>query len=317
MVASTCRGTGVATGFWVDDSSIVTSYYGVAEAVALAVLDEDGDPVPVSIKGTSPSTGVAVLTPEGSYAPPPLPLGGDATPGEWLATLELPDKTLDVHEPEAAQLVSTEATLTQRGTTHTGLNLLPGSADVSSAGAPMIDATGNVRGMLLTAPNQFQRSIVPVSQIREALRSPRSEDEGSCSRPTGPHSMTTVDGDPSSAVRRTLEDYFGGINAANYRRAYNALGPRFHGSGSSLSGIEKGWISTYDFNIQVREVSGSTRTPTAWVTFDSIFEQGRGPEKQLSCARWSIDYTFVRDGSRLKINRSRSHGNTERSYTEC
>jgi hypothetical protein len=166
-------------------------------------------------------------------------------------------------------------------------------------------------------PDQFQRSIVPVSQIREALQSRTSTEKGSCPRPTGPHSMTMVDGDASAAVRRVLKDYFGGINTADYRHAYNALGARFHGPGSSLSGIEKGWISTYDFNIQVREVSGSSRSPSAWVTFDSIFEQGRGPENQLSCARWSIDYTFVREGSRLKINRSRPHGNTERSYTEC
>lgn len=42
--ASTCRGAGIGTGFWVDQTTVLTSYPAVAEAVSLAVVGSDGTP---------------------------------------------------------------------------------------------------------------------------------------------------------------------------------------------------------------------------------------------------------------------------------
>jgi len=139
-------------------------------------------------------------------------------------------------------------------------------------------------------------------------------DLGDCERPTGPYSQTKISGDAPAAMIRGLEAYFGGINEADYRQAYNALGPRYHDAGSSLDDVAPGWVSTYDFNIQIRSTEGDDE---AWVTFDSIFADGMGPEQGMTCAHWSLDYRFVRDGNRLEINGNDAHGGGSRFYTPC
>jgi hypothetical protein len=39
--------------------------------------------------------------------------------------------------------------------------------------------------------------------------------------------------------------------------------------------------------------------------------------QSYTCARWSLDYTFIADGSRLEINANKAHGGAKVSYQEC
>ena len=131
--------------------------------------------------------------------------------------------------------------------------------------------------------------------------------------PTGPHSQTMVHGAAPAAMKRGLAAYFEGINRADYQSAYDAMGRAYHGADSDLSDIAAGWVSSYDFNIEVQ----SATNRSAWVTFDSIFAMGKGPKKTYTCARWSLDYTFVRDGDRLEINANSAHGGADVAYLRC
>jgi len=68
----------------------------------------------------------------------------------------------------------------------------------------------------------------------------------------------------------------------------------------SRSTTEKGFRSTYDFNIRIRASQG----PNAWVTFDSIFARGKLTAKpSYSCARWSRVFIFNETNGRTRISR--------------
>jgi hypothetical protein len=114
-----------------------------------------------------------------------------------------------------------------------------------------------------------------------------------------------------------LQAYFGSINRADYQAAYNAMGWKYHKTGDVVpKETTSGWGSTYDFNIRIRDTKGSGSTSQAWITFDSIFGYGMGVAG-LTCARWSMDYTFVRDGNRLEINSNKPHGGTRDAWVPC
>ena len=127
--------------------------------------------------------------------------------------------------------------------------------------------------------------------------------------PDRANSLTSISGAAPKAMRKGLLAYFGGINRADYAAAWDAMGPVHHPRSAPLDGrTERGWVSSYDFNIRIRSVSKRGSTYRAWITFDSIFAFGRGPEPGLTCARWSMNYTFAADGSRLEINGNKAHG---------
>lgn len=209
--------------------------------------------------------------------------------------------------------------MTHRKVALSGLAETPGQTDFGLGGAPVVDPSGTVVGAVLSLPDRDRRLIVPAGQLPRGVQRARggvSPEPGDCERPTGPHSETRIAGEVPASMRRGLMAYFGGINAADYRRAFNAMGPAYHRA-DTLDGISPGWVSSYDFNIRVRSTSTGGSPMKAWITFDSIFAPGTGPVQGWTCARWSMSYTFVQDGDRLEINQNRAHGGAELSYAPC
>ena len=122
-------------------------------------------------------------------------------------------------------------------------------------------------------------------------------DEGSCGRPIGPRIPTVITGDAPKAAKATLQRYFAGINTGDYDAVFDQFEP------GTLKGsrreIEKGFRSTYDFNIRIEAWQG----PNVWVRFDSIFAAGRGPRRSLTCARWSRVFVFGDSDGGTRIGR--------------
>ena len=320
VVASTCQGTGVGTGFWVDPRTVATSYQSVARAVSVAVVDQSGAPVPARVVGADPATAVALLRVAGADAGAPVQFGAaDPGLGDWIASVGIGSRRASVSS-SVAQVSSTGIGLTHRQVRIDGLARVPGRVDIGLGGAPVVAADGAVVGAVFALPSRDQRLIVPATPLAQGIQRARGSGAptaGDCALPTGPHSQTTISGAAPTAMRKGLDAYFGGINRADYAKAFNALGPAYHGPGSSLSKIAPGWVSTYDFNIAIRSTGQSGSSPRAWVTFDSIFARGRGPVTRYTCARWSLDYTFVQDGSRWEINGNRPHGGAKVSHRPC
>jgi hypothetical protein len=122
-------------------------------------------------------------------------------------------------------------------------------------------------------------------------------DKGSCGRPIGPRIPTVITGDAPKAAKATLHRYFAGINTGDYDAVFDQFEP------GTLKGsrreIEKGFRSTYDFNIRIEAWQG----PNVWVRFDSIFAAGRGPRRSMICARWSRVFVFGDSDGGTRIGR--------------
>jgi serine protease Do len=316
VVASTCQGTGVGTGFWIDAQTVVTSYQSVARAVSVAVVLRDGTPLVADVIGTDPATGVALLTVGDSTGPTLAVNPGPLSPGDQVAWVGLRSKTTSVSSG-TAPIGRTGIAFDHRKTHISGLAQVPGRVDLGLGGAPVVGQSGVV-GAIFALPDRDQRLVVPGAELQQGIQRAQAAappDDKPCKWPTGPYSQMTIEGHAPAAMMRGLRAYFGGINKADYQHAYDAMGWGLHSGPVVPEKTSKGWRSTYDFHIRIHSTKGGS-SPRAWVTFDSIFGLGMGVPG-LSCARWSNNYTFISDGNRLEINASHPHGGKLKSWVPC
>ena len=290
VLASTCTGTGVGTGFLTDARTAITALVSVDRAVAVVVVVR-GRPVPATVSSVSPVTGLATLRLARPVAGYHFERGGAApTVGQQVGVVGVPVARTAPTLTKAAVTATDE-----RGSGLSGLVALKGSADLGLSGAPVVDGNGGVVGMVVADEDETGLKAVPATTLdRAATKKP---DKGSCGRPKGPQIPTVITGDAPKASKATLQRYFAGINTGDYDAVFDAFEPgTLKGSRSE---IEKGFRSTYDFHIRIEAWQG----PNVWVRFDSIFAAGRGPRSSLTCARWSRVYIFADSDGGTRIGR--------------
>jgi S1-C subfamily serine protease len=305
VLASTCAGSGVSSGFLVSRRTVVTALAAVAEPAAITV-QIGRVPVPATLRATDPKRGLAVL--RLAEAVPGHVFSADGVqlaPGRWVGVVGRPLGS-GVTVPSSHRVVG----LGKKSEGASGLAMLDGAVDPGLSGAPLIDTKGRAIGMIVPGAGT-ELLAVPGAALKAAVAKPANTNpkKASCGRPAGPRVATPVAGDGPAAVRATLKRYFTAINTGDYNTAYDQLGPGSRGA--SRARAASGWRSTYDFNIQIRQAAGSE----AWVTFDSIFAAGKGPPGTSTCARWSLVYTFVESGGKALINRV--EGRDGRLYRAC
>jgi hypothetical protein len=279
VLASTCTGTGVGTGFLTDARTAIAALVSVDRAVAVVVVVR-GRPIPATVSSVSPLTGLATLRLARPVAGYRFALGGAApTVGQPVGVVGVP---VSGTAPTLTRAVVTATD--ERGSGLSGLLALRGSADLGLSGAPVVDGSGDVVGMVVADDEETRLKAIPAPTLDGAAK--QAPDEGSCGRPKGPQIPTVITGEAPKASKATLQRYFAGINTGDYDAVFDAFEPgTLRGSRSQ---IEKGFRSTYDFQIRIEAWQG----PNVWVRFDSIFAAGRGPRSSLTCARWSRVYVF-------------------------
>ncbi len=244
----------------------------------------------------------------------PLALGpGALAVGDWVAVVGLRSRSTTVSS-KINRITLSGKSIRHRGVRIADLAGLPGGLDIGLGGAPVVNASGGVAGAVFALPGQSKRLVVPADRLQagvEAARGAGAPAPGRCPRPTGPSSQTAISGDMPKAMRKGLNAYFGGINAADDARAFAAIGP-----GYGLT-APPDWVSTFDFNIRVRSSRLTSSGARAWITFDSMQRKDKGPGGGLTCARWSINYSFVPDSGRLEINSNSAHGGLAKSFLPC
>lgn len=130
-----------------------------------------------------------------------------------------------------------------------------------------------------------------------------------------PTSEPSPEPDLGTRVNAVLNDYFGAINRGDYAAAYARLGPDAQGK-TSYEDFADGSSTSQDTDVQVRHLNGSDPSrPVAWVTFTSRQAADKGPNG-LTCAEWSLDYTFLDFGGQLLINSVSAHPGGE-AVTAC
>jgi hypothetical protein len=304
VLASSCAGLGVGSGFLIDNRTVLTSLATLAEPAAVAVMI-GSKPVAASVAAIDPKRGLAVLRLPSPASGHTFQAGsGKLEVGGWSGVAGRP--LAGGVAVSSRRVVSTGKTVAGVG----GLAIVDGGSDPGLVGAPAIDQNGRLLGMVLLGGGNLL-AVVPAAAVVAASGHPANShpQPGSCGKPLGPKIPTAVAGDAPAAIKTTLASYFGSINRGAYDTAYDQLGPaarRF-----SRAQAAAGWRSSYDFNIRIRAAAGAE----AWVTFDSIFEAGRGPAGTSTCARWSLVYTFVESGGKARLNRVEAKSG--RLYHRC
>lgn len=288
VLASTCAGTGVGTAYLTDARTALTALGSVDRAVAVVVVVR-GRPIPATVSSVSPGSGLATLRLARPVVGHRFRLAAGPSVGQPVGVVGVPVSKNSPALTEAA-VTATDA----RGSGLSRLLALEGSADLGLNGAPVVDGSGGVVGMVVADENETALKAVPAPTLERAGR--ERPDKGSCGRPSGPQIPTAITGDAPRTYRATLQRYFAGINSGNYDAVFDAFEPGV--LKGSRSRIEEGFRSTYDFNVRIEAWQG----PNVWVRFDSIFAEGRGPDR-LTCARWSRVFIFREAGGRARISR--------------
>lgn len=288
VVASTCSPadwSGLATGFLVNATTVVTSWSGVAEAVAVVVTGPDGQPVPARVVKADKVAGVAVLETSRPMAGTPIqPAAGTLAAGQrWHGV------HADALRDRAAALLPVGIGAPGKGSLGEAVLQQAALTDVAAgdfaAGGPLVNPDGQVVGLLARYPDSDVLLAIGVDQLQRVLSSGKAPGAGSCATPLGPqHDFV-----PRSGANAVLGQYFTAINSGNYSGAWTLLAAKIRGSEEAAA---KGWNSTYDFNVVISDLGGGR----VRAEFDSIFAAGRGPEPGMTCARWGIVYT-IKDGT--------------------
>ena len=103
--------------------------------------------------------------------------------------------------------------------------------------------------------------------------------------------IAAVNTDPDAAdVKATLATYFGGIDARNYRRAWNAFTPALQAATPFQSFSQKD-STTQDSQIVVQSIKHDPNGDLeATVSFQSHQAPQDGPHPPEACTNWSLDY---------------------------
>ncbi|MGO1971398.1 MAG: trypsin-like peptidase domain-containing protein [Propionibacteriaceae bacterium] len=305
VLASTCGSTGIGSGFLVDDRTVVTSYQSVAGAVSV-VVRVGTELTLATVDGGSRERGIAVLNLVDA-------LDGHAftLAEEWSLTVGDGYGSAGVAASEQqpslteGEVTDVDVDTSDEGAPMSGLVRLDGDYNAGLAGGPVLDGEGRVIGALVGTAGQQESLAVPVEALAEVVDEPSSMSAGDCQRPLGPDLPVEISGHRAA----DLEHYFAAINTGDYDAAYRHLGPAIR-KDTSKKQAAAGWVSTYDFNIEVQKGPNGK----VWVTFDSIFAEGKGP-KGLICATWSLDYGVEGSGKKTVINTSVAHG--DEAFKPC
>ncbi|MEV4258879.1 trypsin-like peptidase domain-containing protein [Spirillospora sp. NPDC049652] len=170
------------TGFIVKDGYIITNNHvvsGLGAGASIRVVFNDKSSLPATVKGTDPSSDVAVIKPSGSHALPPLAIGDSDR-------LAVGDPVIAIGSPLGLQgsvttgIVSSlnraVPTRGEGGGESTVMNAIQTDAAINpgNSGGPLVDAKGRVIGMntaILTGGADQQGSIglgfaIPINQAK-------------------------------------------------------------------------------------------------------------------------------------------------------
>ncbi|MDN5725119.1 MAG: hypothetical protein L0G99_04185 [Propionibacteriales bacterium] len=306
VLATGCRaGDGVGTGILINDRQVITTWSAIATPASVVIQTADGTPITGQVSRVSSNFSLALINLDRSVKGYQFVLGEpypDTGPSEAALLMRGLHQGL---EPSTAEVSGQGASAQFDGQSIGPVRALDIGADQVIQGGPAVDADGAVRGMVLTLPDGEDTFLVGPEEVQKLI-----DGDGAAPSPTDCDQLLGPVGPIQSAGTRqndTLTRYFEGINAGDYDKAYSTFTDRQKNAVKGVDQAAEGWASTYDFNIKIISDSGST----VRVTFDSIFKQGQGPEEDMTCARWDLNYRMV-DG---KIDAAKIRAG--KGYTRC
>jgi serine protease Do len=309
IVASTCGGTGVGTGFLLASGMVATVAHVVTGAVSVAVTG-NGQTSAATVVGYDSGKDLALLRPSRAVSGYGFKWSSQQpSVGDQVAAIGYP---LDQPETLTTGTVSgLNRKVPVEGTLMTGLIQTDTPINPGNSGGPLVATDGTVAG-LIDATNQ-QASGIGYAVDAQAAQSefsswqvaPSPQPAGQCASATGPSGGTSIGGPASgsdaTAIVATLRTYFRAVNSGDYVAAYAQMDANAQ-SQTSLQTLSSGDSTSYNFNFSLNSVTvSSSGVDVAGLDFTSVQDAAHGPDGN-TCDNWTLNYTMVNTGGTWLID---------------
>lgn len=308
VLATACHGTGRATGFLVGDNKVITVASAIYGPVSVVVVTADGQVRSAKVMGTG-NDGVALLR-----IPAP-PIDGQTPPraaktpavGSELALIGNGNNFIGTDDVGSGTVKVTV----------TGPGQLRESVNAALVGSPLVNADGQIAGVLTSAGGSFV-SPAGIEPYLSAAPPINSTPGGVCPEAWGPKALVTpaFDGTPSElsgAVMQTFERYVRAVNA----HTFEAVRETYAGNQlarTTLESVAKQHRTTYLFGPRVSDITpygaGGARARMQFTTIHHTDGPAASLNGGMTCARWNIIYQLEPSDGVLKISGLTSGGKT-------
>ena len=296
VLATTCAGTGEATGVLLDEGVILTATSAIRQPLSIVIVTPDNKIRRANLLGNS-ADGVAVMKLVGSLDTTPLPLAdGDLDPKAGRALI--------------GYTAAGKQTMQSIGTTDAPTQL-SSVMNATKLGGPVVDSSGRVVGVVVgdTVP---ESAIVGADKLRGYV-APGSTGItpklGTCARSRGPQSAIVpelqVARTPLSLeVQRLLGSFLTLENRHDFE-AVQALYSKRLARSLTVTRDRQGHQTSYFFGAKVTEVNRSAKNGAfARVSLNVLFSPIATGASGQTCNRLDYRYELVRQGGKLVIDRA-------------
>jgi hypothetical protein len=300
VLATTCEGSGEATGVLIGGGLILTAESAVKQPLSLVIETEDGRVRRANTLGIS-ADGVAVLRLIGRLDHEPVPLAAaDPDPKAeralvgYTAARRLTARSIgSAEQPQALSSVMNAAKL----------------------GGPIVDKSGQVVG-LVTGDTVAASTIVPLEKLRQYVvpNAPglTPEPGGTCERSRGPQTAMVPDllvASTPLAVesQKLLGTYLTLLNRHDFAGLRQQVYSKRLTRALSEEKDRNRHQTSYFFGAKVTEVSRyGTDGANARMAFVVLFSPNANGAAGQTCNRLDLRYRLVREGGRLRLDLSTS-----------
>ncbi|WP_233712272.1 trypsin-like peptidase domain-containing protein [Kribbella turkmenica] len=298
VLATTCEGTGQATGVLIGDGLVLTAASALEQPLSIVIATDDGRVRRVNQLGRS-ADGVAVLRMIGRLDRQTVPLAS---------------RTPDPMAERALIGYTSAGVLTSRpiGTTEQPLALSTVMSQ-SKLGGPVVDKSGHVVGLVAgdTAPTS---AIVSLDRLRGYVAPEptgmTAEPGGSCERSRGPQTAVL----PELLVASTplaleAQKLLGTYLTLENRHDFEALRPVYSKSFGKRLTLERdrnNHQTSYFFNARITEVTRAGEDGVnVRMTYAVLFSPNASGADGQACNRRDLRYLLVREGGQLRMHGSK------------
>lgn len=298
VLATTCAGTGEATGVLLPDGLILTAASAINQPMSMVIMTTDGRVRRANPLGTS-ADGVAVLQLVGRLD----------TPTAELAPKEPSDRA------DRALLGFIQAGTQTINPLGTAKEPRPLSSVLNSTklGAPVLDKSGQVIG-LVTGDKVPTATMIPLSRLRQYVVPQAAEltpeAGGKCARSKGPQSGIT----PALQVSKTplaveaqamLGGYLTTMNQHDFKRVRDYYTKRLAGALSEQQD-RLGHETFYGFGAKITEVTQSGEAVNVRMTFTALFSSNSRGAQGRTCSRLDNRYRLIRQAGTLRLDEAKT-----------
>jgi hypothetical protein len=307
VLATTCAGTGEATGVLFDDGRLLTAASAIRQPVSVALVTADGRIRRATVVGTS-ADGVAVLQVPGRF---------DSS----TATLAPSSPDARAERAIIAYDQTGKQSIQQAGTAREP-RALAEFLDPASLGAPVLNRNGQVTG-LVAGNTVASGKVIGLDEVRRYAGSTpdvTAEPTGTCLA-RGPRtavqpSLSVAASPLATEVQRLFTSYFKALNQHDFLAMQDTYTKEF-ASTSTLADFTRAHGTSYAFGAVITEVGGTgEETATARMSFTVLFSPKSTGAKGSNCSRLDLRYHLVREQGRLRIDSATSVASNQSCDTD-